>query len=67
MTIKILLRFLSDDDRELLSYAFEHGLTNQFVEYRPGRFVGVNIIPELMPNLVIEQTAGAYSAGAIEK
>lgn len=67
MSIKSILRLLSHEDGELLSYALESGLTNQFVEYQPGRFVGVNILPELMPNLVIDQTAGLFSAGTIHR
>jgi hypothetical protein len=65
VTIKMILSQLAREDSELLSYAMETGLTNQFVEYRPGRWVGVNIIPELMPHLVVEKTAGIYAAGAI--
>lgn len=65
MSIKVILSQLSRDDSELLSYAMETCLTNQFVEYRPNRWVGVNILPDLMPHLVVEQTAGMYSAGTI--
>ena len=65
MSIKAILSQLSRDDSELLSYAMETRLTNQFVEYRPNRWVGVNILPNLMPHLVVEQTAGMYSAGTI--
>jgi hypothetical protein len=67
MTIKGLLTVITPEDYELLTYALEQGLDNTFIEYRPGKFVGVNIIPELMPHLIIEQTAGHYSAGKIER
>lgn len=62
--IKDILNQLSQSDRELLKYAFEQGLTNQFVIYEPGRFVGVNVDPEFKA-LQIEQTAGRYSEGTV--
>lgn len=67
MSIRSILAMLPQQDYELLTYAHEEGLTNQYVEYRPGRFVGVNVLPELMPHLVVEKTAGAYSAGSVLK
>lgn len=67
MSIKVILSQLSRQDSELLSYAMETSLTNQFVEYRPGRWVGVNILPDLMPHLVVEKTAGHYSSGTIDR
>jgi hypothetical protein len=63
--IKHILERLNSQDALLLRYAMEQGLTNQYVQYRRGFFVGVNIIPELMPNLYITETAGVYSAGEI--
>ena len=65
MTIREILKSLPPADAELLRYGVEAGLTNQLVEYAPGRFVGVNIIPESMPHLVVEQTANAYAEGRI--
>jgi hypothetical protein len=63
VTIRRILGGLRPADRALLDYALEAGLTNWTVRYRPGRWVGVNILPDTMPHLVVEQTAGAFAAG----
>lgn len=65
MTIREVLSQLRLEDLELLRYAREAGLDNQFVEYQPGRFVGVNILADFMPQLAIEQNAGPFSEGVI--
>lgn len=62
-SIRAILAMLDVKKREQLQYAFEEGLTNQYVEYAPGRFIGVNV--SNMPNLQIEQTVGAWSSGVI--
>lgn len=64
LSIKEILKQLAQSDQDLLTYAFEQGLSNQFVIYEPGRFVGVNIDPDFK-DLAIEQTAGRYSEGTI--
>lgn len=63
-SIKEILSDLPDSDKERLYYAFEQALNNEYVEYMKGRFIGVNIDPN-MSNLVIDQVAGAYSEGRI--
>lgn len=63
MNIKQILASLTQAQRTQIDYAFENGLINQFIEYAPGRFIGVNI--QNLSNLQIEQTAGLYSAGTI--
>lgn len=63
MTIKQILQRLSPANLELLEYAREQGITNMLVTYAPGRWVGVNILPEVMPRLRVEQTAGIYAEG----
>lgn len=67
MTIREILSQLRPEDQELLRYAREAGLDNQIVEYVPGRFIGVNILADFMPQLVIEQNAGPFFEGAILK
>ena len=62
-SIRTILAMLEPTKKSQLQYAFEEGLVNQYVEYEPGRFIGVNI--QSLPNLNIEQTAGSYSAGVI--
>lgn len=62
-SIKTILSTLEQKKKDQIQYAFEQGLVNQYVEYEPGRFIGVNI--QNLPNLIIEQTAGSYSAGSI--
>lgn len=64
-SIKSILAMLHPEHKKHLDYAFEHGLPNQYVEYSPGHFVGVNI--QNLPNFNIEQTAGFYASGTIEK
>ena len=64
MTISDILKQLPKEDRTLLNYAFEHGLS-QYVEYTPGKFVGVNIAKENFKNLTHETVAGNWSKGEI--
>lgn len=64
VSIKEILKRLAPSDRDLLKYGFENGLSNQFVIYEPGRFVGVNIDPDFK-DLEIEQVAGRYSEGRV--
>lgn len=64
-SIKSILSMLNPEQKEQLRYAFEQCLINQFVEYAPGRFVGVNI--QNLPHLHIEQVAGLYSSGSISQ
>ena len=59
-TIKELLDKLSEDDRRVLSYAFEHELS-QYVVFE-GRYIGVNL--DGHPGLVDpDMKAGVYSSG----
>lgn len=54
---------LGPEDKAKLDYAFENELSNQWVEYSPGRFIGVNI--NGLQNLIVEQTAGLYAEGIL--
>jgi hypothetical protein len=63
-SIKEILSLLSASDLATLRYAFEHEISNTFVVYEPGRFVGVHIRDSLR-TLQIEQRAGLYAAGIL--
>lgn len=63
-TIKQILASLSKEDYEQLMTAFEDELTNQYVVYTQGRFVGVNI-QENCPFGIVEQRAGYFSEGIL--
>jgi hypothetical protein len=41
-SIKELLDEISDEDRRILNYAFEHGIS-QYVLMLDGRYIGVNL------------------------
>lgn len=61
-SIKQILMLLSEADRATLRYAFENELTNQYVVWKPGRFIGVRIS---LPSLIVEQEAGLYAEGSL--
>ena len=63
-TIKDTFQTLTDKQKALLNYAFQHGIS-QFVEYAEARFIGVNT--EHISNLVVEQKAGVWNVGQIKK
>jgi len=62
MTIKETLSSLSDKERRLLMYAFEHSL-GQHVTLPDNRFIGVNV--EHIKNLEIEESAGVWAVGKV--
>lgn len=62
MQLKDILQSLPQAHREQLMYAFENSISNQYVEYRPGKFIGVNIEGKLFQ---IEQRAGVWSSGTL--
>jgi hypothetical protein len=64
MSIRTVLAGLRPQDRDKLNYAFENGLTNQFVVFAPGRFIGVNMLDTLR-SVRIEQTEGHWSIGTL--
>jgi hypothetical protein len=59
--IKDALETLSQNDRELLMYSLNEGLSH-YVELPNNRFIGVNINN---PNFNIEEEKGAWSYGEI--
>lgn len=59
-TIKEILDSLPAENKRLLMYAFEHGLS-QYVELPDNRYIGVN--SNGVKHLFIEQAAGAWSTG----
>lgn len=61
-TIKTILNSLEQVDRDALMAAFEEGVTH-FVEYRTGRFIGVNT--DAVPSLECLQQAGSWREGTI--
>ena len=65
MTIKSIIRGLSDENRQRLMHAFENDF-EQWVEYEPQKFIGVNLNQQNVLNLSIEQTAGQWSSGEIK-
>ena len=63
MTIKETLGALSDKERRLLMYAFEHSL-GQHVTLPGNRFIGVNV--EHIKSLEVEDVAGAWAIGRVK-
>jgi hypothetical protein len=59
-TMRDILDRLSDDDKQLLNYAFEHGLA-QFVRLPDNRFIGVNI--DHLTYLEPQITVGVWRTG----
>lgn len=59
-SLKEILEKLPQSDRELLNYAFEHGLA-QFVRLPNNRFIGVNI--DHLTYLIPDAIAGKWRAG----
>lgn len=64
ISIKELLGLLNKNEQATLYYAYQHGIS-QFVEYTPGRFIGVHA--ERIPRLHIEQVRGQWSSGSIRE
>lgn len=65
MSIKDLLNLLSDEERRLLNYAFENGMSAHVIlKDTRDRYIGVNTSQS--PLLIPEQTAGAWSSGRIK-
>jgi hypothetical protein len=61
-SIKQVLMLLTEADRATLRYAFENELTNQYVVWTKGRFIGVRIS---LASLRVEQEAGLYAEGSL--
>lgn len=61
-TIKEIMDSLPAQDRQLLNYAFEHGL-EQHVRLPGSKYLGVNI--RTLKNLKAELSAGLWSYGNI--
>ena len=61
-TIKDILAALPPDDRTALMRAFD-ALETFYVEYTPGRFVGVHT--DALPHLTCDEQAGEFRAGRI--
>jgi hypothetical protein len=59
-SIDRIVNSLPNSDQVALRYAFEMGVPDTYVEYEPGRFVGVNITKT---DLHIEQKAGLWAEG----
>lgn len=62
MTIKDILSALPTADRDAVMAAFEAG-ESYYVEYEPGRFLGVNT--DAIRHLVADQAAGSFREGTI--
>jgi hypothetical protein len=60
--INEVFRSLKTCDREMLMAALESGYTDRYVEWTPGRFVGVNIT---QPGFSIEHSAGCWVEGLL--
>lgn len=61
--VKEELDKLTENQRRLLNYAFEHGLS-QYVELPGKRFVGVNV--DSLKTISIEESVGAWSTGVVK-
>lgn len=61
--IRDVIDKLNLQDRRLLSYAFDHELS-QVVKLKDNKFVGVNVYPST--NLIIEEKVGSWSCGSIK-
>jgi hypothetical protein len=64
MNIRDILGSLPAVDRDALMAAFESGEA-YYVEYEPGRFIGVNT--DEVTHLDADQTAGSFRAGEINR
>jgi hypothetical protein len=64
MTINIneIFKQLRTSDRQMLMTAMEFGYTDRYVEWTPGRFLGLNIT---QPGFNIEHSAGCWVEGAL--
>jgi len=63
MSIKEVLNSLSDEQRRLLMYAFEHKIT-QHVELADRRFIGVNV--KHIKHLKVTEEAGDWAIGEVK-
>lgn len=61
--IRAVLDQLTQTERRLLNYAFEHQL-GQYVELPHGRYIGVHL--EGMRHLEPQEQAGAWSYGIVK-
>lgn len=62
MTLKEILQSLDLEDRRRLMHAFNNCFA-EFVEYAPGKFIGVHI--QNNPNLKIDTEKSVWSTGEI--
>jgi hypothetical protein len=62
ININEIVKGLKSADREMLMAALESGYTDRYVEWTPGRFVGVNIT---QPGFNIEHSAGFWVEGLL--
>ena len=62
--IKEILDTLKPEEYRQLMHAFEHQF-EQHIEFKPGKFVGVNI--RTQRNFSIKKTIGAWSIGDIKR
>ena len=63
MSISEILKTIPERERARLNTAFESGFS-QMVIYKENQYVGVYV--DGLPNLVVEQKAGNWSAGRIK-
>ena len=64
MTLSDRLKGLPPEDYAKLIYAFNHGLSDQFVRTGDKDFIGVNIT---LPNFNIKEQAGEWARGTINE
>jgi len=65
MILKSKLDSLSEEDRQRLFYAFDHGF-GQYIKISDTKFVGVNITEDNYRNFIIEEELGRWSYGTIK-
>ena len=63
MSIKDTLNALSDQQRRLLMYAFEHKIT-QHIELPEKKFIGVNV--KHIKHLSVSEEAGDWAVGEVK-
>jgi hypothetical protein len=61
--IREALASLTEQQMQLLRYAFEHGYT-QYVELAESKFVGVNCLS--VPHLTVTESTGVWAYGFIK-
>jgi hypothetical protein len=63
--LREILKSLKDGDKKILMYALELG-NMRYIEYEPGKFIGVNI-PKLNNDFRIKEEQNGWSIGTLRE